>query len=212
MLLGQNIKTVKLVPLGDYTCFSLQAIKHITTGDGGVLVCKNEADYLEAKKLKWLGLDKETLVGKGNPWSNDISTLGYKGNMNDLSATLGIAQMKHVKDILKKFNDNGHLYSKLLTGVDGVKLVPRNDNDFSTHWTYVILVENRERIIKALEENGVASGEVHPRNDNYSIFAQFKRNLPGVDYFSSRGLCLPCGWWVERDDIVNIVNIIKNNI
>lgn len=209
---GAEYKNRKVGTLGDYTCFSLQAIKHITTGDGGVLVCKNEADYLEGKKLKWLGLDKETLVSKGNPWSNDISTLGYKGNMNDLSATLGIVQMKHVKDILKKFNDNGHLYSELLTGVDGVKLIPRNENDFSTHWTYVILVENRDRIIKALEEKGVASGEVHPRNDNYSIFAQFKRDLPGVDYFSSRSLCLPCGWWVQRDDIVNIVNIIKNNI
>ena len=209
---GAKYKDRMIGTVGDYTCFSFQAIKHITTGDGGVIACKNEKDYNLAKKIKWLGLDKDTIVPGSNPWLNDISTLGYKGNMNDLSATLGIAGMKHIKDIVKKFNRNGNLYNKLLSEVPGIELVDRESGNMPIYWTYVILTEKRDKLMTALKSAGVASMIVHPRNDNYSIFAKSKRKLPGVDYYSSRELSLPCGWWVEKEDIKNIVDIIKKNI
>src|SRR3989338_570522 len=76
--------------ISDYTCFSFQAIKHVTTGDGGAVVCKNERDYKRARKLKWFGLDKEAPHVHKNIWMDDIDIVGYKGNMNDIAASIGL--------------------------------------------------------------------------------------------------------------------------
>lgn len=193
---------------GDFVCFSFQAIKHITTGDGGALLCGDEEDYLTARKLKWFGIDREKRQNK-DVWRNDISEWGYKGNMNDITATIGLAQMDHVEDIISAFNDNGLRYTELLKDLPGVKLIKRDPRHFSTYWAYCLLVENRDRIIAHLAENGVHAAQIHPRNDIYSMFDSYKKDLKGVDYFDSREFCLPCGWWVDSDEQERIVDVLK---
>lgn len=197
--------------VGDYTCFSFQAIKHLTTGDGGAIVCKTKEDYQRARKLKWFGLDKEAPHENKNIWMDDITLVGYKGNMNDISATIGLAQFKHLPKIIEKFHKNGELYNKFLQNVPGVSLVERDSKNYSTYWAYTILVEKRDKIMNALEKSGIASGIIHPRNDVYSIFKKFKRDLHGVNHYAARELSLPCGWWVNQSDIIKIVKIIKEN-
>lgn len=209
---GAKYKGRMIGTTADYTCFSFQAIKHITTGDGGVLTCKNEEDFLLAKKLKWLGIDKEALVGVSNPWEADVDVLGYKGNMNDISATIGVEAMKYAPEIIGKYHSNGELYTELLKDVPGVKIIPREKDCYSTHWTYVLLVQNREKVISALATEGVEAHPVHLRNDVYTVFSEFKCNLPGVDAFASREISVPCGWWVLKEDIYKIVDIIKKNV
>lgn len=208
---GAEYKNKKIGNHGDFVCFSFQAIKHITTGDGGALCCKDEEDYLMAKKLKWFGVDHDDKSTK-SPWLNDVSVLGYKGNMNDIAATIGIEQMKNVDDILYKYNRNGELYTKLLTNISGIKILKRLPDTFPIYWAYTVLVENREAIEKKLAENGITSANIHPRNDIWSIFKDSKRELQNVDYFAAHELSLPCGWWVDEDEINRIVNIIKEEV
>lgn len=208
---GARYKSKMVGNLGDFTCFSFQAIKHITTGDGGALVCKNKADYKKARKLKWFGVDKEGPHRHKNIWMDDVNLVGHKGNMNDISASIGLAQLKHARKIIKKFNQNGELYNKLLNGIRGVTLVERDPRNYPIYWVYTLLVENRDKVMAALENGGIASGVIHPRNDAYSIFKKFKRNLPGVNYYAARELSLPCGWWVTKRDIRKTTEIIKQN-
>lgn len=203
---GKNIGTV-----GDYACFSFQAIKHLTTGDGGALVCKTKADYDKANKLKWFGIDKERARAGKNVWEDDIDLVGYKANMNDIAATIGLAQLPQTRSLVAKFHKNGELFSKLLKGARGVTLVERDPRNYSTYWTYTLLVENRDRIMKELRAAGVASGVVHPRNDVYSIFKASKRKLPGVDWYASRELSVPSGWWVSEADVRKIAKIIRDS-
>lgn len=209
---GAEYRGRKVGSLGDYACFSLQAIKHVTTGDGGILTTSSERDWLLAKRYKWFGLDKEILPPGMNPYDDDITVLGYKGNMNDLAATIGIAAMPHAGEILSAYRRNGAQYTELLKDVKGIELVRRDPSDNPTYWTYVILSDKRDAICSALKDNGVASGVVHPRNDTYSIFKASKRELPGLDMFSRRELSLPCGWWVEEEDIARIVGIIRATV
>ena len=81
----------------DYTCFSFQAIKHLSTGDGGALICKNESDYLLAKKLKWFGYDRDSTKDekgewKGQRWDADIE-------QNEIGSWENVVQK--IKDELK---------------------------------------------------------------------------------------------------------------
>lgn len=206
---GSKYKGKKIGTHGDFACYSFQAIKHITTGDGGALACKSDDDFARAKKLKWFGVDKEA-PRTISPWLEDIPDWGFKGNMNDISATIGVEQMKHIDKIINAHNKNGLLYSKLLANVQGVELVPRNADDFSTFWAYCLLVENRDRLEKKLKDEGVGASQIHPRNDVYSAFKDFRRPLPGVDYFAPRELALPCGWWVSAEEINRICSILKS--
>lgn len=205
---GASYEGKKIGNHGDFVCFSFQAIKQITTGDGGALVCKDEDLYLRAKKLKWFGIDHDNMGP--NPWLNDVTEIGYKGNMNDIAATIGIEQMKNIEQTIDSYHNNGELYSVLLKDVPGVKLLKRNPKAYSTYWTYVLLAERRDELMKMLNENGIDAKLVHPRNDVWSIFKESKRELPNVEYFENHEISLPAGWWVTKDDVEEVCELIKN--
>ena len=71
-----------------YTCFSFQAIKHMTTVDGGAISFTDESEMVEARKLRWFGLDK-----KVSRLNNDIKRAGYKYGINNVNAMIGLVQM-----------------------------------------------------------------------------------------------------------------------
>lgn len=205
---GSRYKEVKIGNHGDFCCFSFQAIKHMTTGDGGALTCKNETDFQRAKRLKWFGVDHDKQDG-GKAWLRDIPEWGYKMNMNDISASIGIECIKHIDEINTAFNKNGTRYSELLKDVPGVSLIRRDPKDYSIFWAYCLIAENREGLVEKLAGEGIAAGQIHPRNDIYSMFDMAKRNLPNTDYFSAREICVPCGWWVDEEEVERICSIIR---
>lgn len=205
---GASYKGKKVSNTADFSCYSFQAIKQITCADGGALACKSEDDYFMARKMKWFGVDKAS-KGPGNPWYNDVATWGYKGDLNDVLATLGIEQMKYAKKIISKYHDNGVIFQEKLKNIAGITNISRLENCYSTYWAFTFMAENRDGLIKKLKEKGVDSMQIHPRNDVWSMFKDSKRELPGVDYFDKLELSIPCGWWINDEDINYITKIIK---
>ena len=197
--------------IGDFVCFSFQAIKHITTGDGGALLCSNEADFELAKKAKWFGIDRDARRGR-DVWREDIPDWGFKGNMNDIAGTLGLAQMKHIDWILDQFHRNGRRYDAMLEGVPGIQILRRNPMDYQTYWGYTVLVENREAVIAALDNEGIEAAQIHVRNDHYSMFGSDRPELPNTDWFDVRELSIPCGWWLNEEDQLRIVETMKRAV
>ena len=205
---GAMRKGKKIGSMGDFVCFSFQAIKHITTGDGGALLCGNQSDYECAKKIKWFGIDRDAREGR-DVWREDIQDWGLKGNMNDISATIGISQIKHINFILHSFHENGRRYDELLSNVTNVKTLKRNLDDYQTYWAYTFLVENRKEVISELAKEGVSSSQIHVRNDHYSMFNSNSSNLENTNWFDQRELAIPCGWWIDSKLQERIVEIIK---
>lgn len=188
-------------PFGYYSDFaihSFQAIKHITCGDGGCLICKSKEDYERAKLLRWYGIDRTVREGIDLRCELDIPEAGYKFHMNDLAATIGNENFKHFNEILNKHRENAKYYDQMFKGK--VKFVPENPNGKSAYWLYTIHVENRDELMQKLKEEGIMSSKVHSRNDTHSMFEWFKEELPGVDSFTRTHLCIPVGWWVTEED------------
>jgi dTDP-4-amino-4,6-dideoxygalactose transaminase len=206
---GTRYRGVRIGNHGDYVCFSFQAIKHITTGDGGALVCRDPEDVHAARRFKWFGVEREARTG-GNTWDLDVTHDGYKGNLNDLAATLGVEQMKHVDEVIGGFHRNGKRYETALQGIPGLTQIRRDPRDASTYWGYCVLVENRAGFIAKLREHGVDARQIHPRNDTLSVFAPFRRPLPGIDFFDPREVCLPCGWWVSPEEVERIAHVVRS--
>lgn len=188
-------------PFGYYSDFaihSFQAIKHITAGDGGCLICKNKEDYERAKLLRWYGIDRTIREGIDLRCELDIPEAGYKFHMNDLAATIGNENFKYLDKILSKHRENAAYYDSMFKGK--IKYAPQNPNGKASYWLYTIHVENRDELMQKLKEEGIMSSKVHSRNDTHSMFAEFKRDLPGVEEFNRTHLCIPVGWWVTEQD------------
>jgi dTDP-4-amino-4,6-dideoxygalactose transaminase len=195
----------------DFVCYSFQAIKHITTGDGGALVCASKKDLARAKCLKWFGLDRD--VGKdakgdwkGQQWDVDIREAGYKFNMNNISAAIGLSQMRHVEKIIQTHRLNAALYDEIFK-TSRVQPIYRPVRSQSSNWVYTLLAPDsedgatRDDIVKSLNDDGIAAGLVHVPNDDYTCFLRNKVHLPGVRKFARRHFSIPCGWWLEESDV-----------
>lgn len=187
-----------------FTCYSFQAIKQLTTVDGGAIAFTNPEDMAEAKKLRWFGLDRGV-----SRLENDIKRAGYKYEMNNVNATIGSVQIKEYPEILKRDIDNGKFYDKELSGVEGVTLVPYYKNTEPSYWLYTMKVERRDDFIKMMEENGITASPLHHRTDTHSVFADSKCELPGMEKFYSEFVHIPCGSWVDDEIREKIVEVIK---
>jgi len=187
-----------------YTIFSLQAIKHITTVDGGFLAVNNQNDYIRARKLRWFGLDKQK-----SRLENDIQEVGYKYSMNNVNATIGLVQMKYLESVISKYLDNGKFYDKELIGVDGVELVKYNKNTEPSYWLYTLKVKDRADFIKMMADKKIMASPLHHRCDTHSIFKESKCGLPQMEEFYNNFVHIPCGWWVSKKDRKFIVETIK---
>lgn len=187
-----------------FTCYSFQAIKQMTTVDGGAIAFRDEADVAVARKLRWFGLDK-----KVPRLENDITRAGYKYGMNNVTATIGSIQLQDTPDIIARYICNGKYYDEQLKNVPGVTLIPYYDNTEPSYWLYTMKVERRDDFIKMMERNGVLASPLHHRSDTHSVFAKSRCELPNLDKFYSAFVHIPCGWWVSDEDRERIVSAIK---
>ena len=90
--LDANYKNKPITCYADFTIFSFQAIKQISSGDGGMLVLKNKKLLKKAKRIRWFGIDR--LAKQGGTWENDIKEIGYKYQMTDIGAALLLESIK----------------------------------------------------------------------------------------------------------------------
>lgn len=209
--LGSSYHGKLIGNLSDFCCFSFQAIKHITTGDGGCLICKNNRDYQRARSLKWFGIDREKrqINARGiAEW--DIIEAGYKFHMNDIAATIGLAQFPYLPQILAKRRENAAYYRKHLQGLTRVQLLEETSDRQSSYWLFTIKVDDQVRFIDYMYRNGIQTSIVHERNDRHSIFSNYNnQDLIGLDEFSRKMVCIPVGPWVGEKERNYIVEMIR---
>jgi dTDP-4-amino-4,6-dideoxygalactose transaminase len=187
-----------------YTVFSFQAIKHLTTVDGGVLQIQNQDEYEKGKLIRWFGIDK-----KLSRLNNDIKFQGYKYHMNNVNATIGLVQLSSINQVIETYISNGKFYDQRLKNVPGVELLRYYPGSEPSYWLYTMKVENRDGFVKKLSEHGIMASELHKRNDSHSYLNDFNELLPNMDSFYEKLVHIPCGWWITDEDRTKIVDIIS---
>ena len=193
----------------DYAMFSFQAIKHLTTVDGGALCCKFERDYKRGKLLRWYGIDRE---GPRSDFrcEDDIAEWGYKFHMNDVCATIGIENMDFAQENVFIAMSNAAFYDKELSGLSGIEITQVETDRVSSSWLYTMLVENRSDFTHMMGSKGISVSRVHERNDKHTCFAKYQRELPGLESIIDKMICIPVGFWVTQEDRRYIVETIKS--
>tara|TARA_Y100000031_G_scaffold115373_1_gene127706 strand:+ start:1 stop:981 length:981 start_codon:yes stop_codon:yes gene_type:complete len=211
--LGAKYNNKSIGGIGDFTTFSFQAIKHITTGDGGILTIKNKKLHNIAKRIGWFGINREGKQ-KGT-WENDIFEVGYKYQMNDLGATIGYESLKNFRKIISHRRKIFDIYLTELSKNKNIHCV----NDFDkkkTHaaWLFTIVLEKKDYLQRKLREYKIETNQVHFRNDKYSIFKKFAREqkFKNMDYLEDKYLVLPLHLKVSFSQARYISNLINKLI
>ena len=181
----------------DFVCFSFQAIKHFTTVDGGALTCRNTEDYKRGKLLRWFGIDRDG-EKKDFRCEEDVREFGYKFHMNDVTATIGLEQLKYVDRLLTAHKDNGRFCREKFKSLKGVKLLNYKADRESAYWLFTLHVEDRLDIMRAMQDAKIVVSQVHARNDRHTMFRDCARELPGVDAFVDKQVSIPVGWWLTE--------------
>jgi dTDP-4-amino-4,6-dideoxygalactose transaminase len=201
-----DIFDVSGIERGDYICYSLQAIKFLTTGDGGILICPPEKES-EARILRWFGLDRNK--GQSFRCTQNITKAGFKYQMNDIAAAIGISNLPEAKKSVHQQRKNA---KHIIDNVNNPNLILPEWDETCSYWLFSMHVLNnrKQEFVKYLEEAEISSSPVHFRNDMYSCTEKFKeRHLPGVTDFDKTQICIPNGWWLTNDDLEHIVKVLN---
>lgn len=188
-------------------CWSFQAIKHLTTGDGGALFVRDARGSERARALRWFGIDRDA---PGPHIDKPIGEAGFKYHMNDLAAAIGIANLPLAVAAVERHRANAAWYGDALRGVPGIRL-PSADPG-SAWWLYTLILEPDDAqrgFAQFMAARGVECSRVHARNDAHRAFGEGPVDLPGVAYFDGHQIAIPVGWWVGDETRARVAEAVR---
>lgn len=210
---GAEYKGIKIgsVHGDDICCWSFHAVKNLPMGDGGAVTTFNKEIYERLKRLRWLAIDKDTfartVAGKSYAWKYNVDEVGYKYHMNDISATIGLAQLKVLDEhnaIRKRIAD------RYMHELQGVELPEFKSDRVSSNHLFEVKVKDRDAFMDRMKGCGVACGAHYFPNDAYSIFPKAK--LPVVDSVSEHLVTLPMHTLMSDDDVSLVIDSVRRSI
>jgi dTDP-4-amino-4,6-dideoxygalactose transaminase len=186
--------------MGDAAVFSFHPIKNVTTGEGGMVTCRDEALAKRLRLLRFHGIERDAWkrYGKGGNPHYDIREPGFKYNLPDLLATIGVVQMKRVRELNARRGELAARYVAGLSGVPGIDLpvAPAYDHEDSHH-LFVVKVTgcDRDAFIGRLAEYNVGAGLHFPPCHLLSFvrerYGTKPGDFPGAEASGARLLSLP---------------------
>lgn len=201
---------------GNMCAFSFQAIKHLTTVDGGLLVVPTAELHERAKRLRWYGIDRTKRNASDPRLDPDIPEAGTKLHMNDVAASIGLANLDSaLYNVIKCRNNTMKLNTLLFDGsIPNIKSMETGNG--TAGWIYSLRVLNGHKasFMNYMNAHGVACSQVHTRNDKNTCVSSMKyaNELQGVSTLEEEMLCIPCGWWLTNDDIDYIVRMVRRAV
>ncbi|MBF0543019.1 MAG: DegT/DnrJ/EryC1/StrS family aminotransferase [Candidatus Riflebacteria bacterium] len=192
---GTRINGKQIGVEADVSVFSFQSVKNLPTADSG-MICFKESKYDSiARKLSWLGIDKNTFSrtnsGKNYQYLYSVEDLGFKYHGNDIMAAIALVQLKCLEDGNVHRRLLADRYIKNLSGCANLSIVPNAPGCESSQHLFQIRTSERENLIDFLHNKSISPGIHYRDNMEYSLFSEYKRNCPSVDVACKEILSLP---------------------
>jgi len=208
--IGSKYKGKYIGETGELVTFSLQAVKIVTAGDGGLIVTDNDEYYSRLKEKTWYGVDRDNKQSNlfYDPLPDDITTLGFKYNMNDIIASLGISAINNFDKPFEWRQHIGKQYKKELDGLNKIKLLKYYSDREPNYQIFPIHVEKRKEFAQFMWDAGIQVVVNNRRNDRYSIFGGEQRDLITLDKVDKDVILLPIHYDlsdIEMDKVIDKV-------
>lgn len=206
--LGATFRNKPLSAYGDFSCYSFQAIKALSTGDGGALTCAS-IDYRRAKRLRWFGIDRDRdLTDETGERQYNLEEVGYKYHMNNVAAAIGLGNLHGFKERQERAKQIAKKYDEYLLGASGdVEHIQKKEG--CSYWLYDILIHrSRLDFMRAMKDRGVPTSVVHVGIDRNTVFGG-QQDLPVQRYWDEHHVCLPCHAGMTDEDVEKVVTSVR---
>ncbi len=209
--LGATYKGRPIGSVSRFTAFSFQAIKHLTTGDGGAVCCIDAEDSRRAFKRRWFGIDRASdLPGPHGERVYDLDHVGYKYHMNDLAAAVGLGNIETFLTRLARRRANAARYREELYSVPGLTLLRERHDRQSAYWLFTVRVERRDDFIRKLASCDIPASVVHLRIDRNRVFGGPRDDLPGQAAFNETQVSVPIHEGLSDDHVGAVIAVVRS--
>lgn len=199
---------------GDIGCFSFFSNKNMATGEGGMLVTKDEELYKRAKLLRSHGMTTLSYQrAGGHTTTYDVVSLGYNYRMDDIHASIGRVQLKKLPADIARRKAFVERYHANLKGVKDVTLPFSNHRGTSSYYIVPIWVkggeERRDAIRAYLRENGIMTSMHYKPVHHFSIYEQFGREVPLTEQAVQGLITLPLYGHMGDDAVDYVCEVVE---
>ena len=211
--MGSLYKGKKAGTLGDIGCFSFQAVKNLATGDGGMIATNSKEFADKIKKLRWLGINRETFDRTERDvysWEYAIDEVGYKYQMTDILASIGRIQLKRLEEMNKKRRELTRIYNEAFENVEWIETPVEKKYTRSSNHNYVIKIKkNRNKLIDYLKSKEITAGVHYLPLYKHPVLKTKKVNCPVAERVWKRILTLPLFPDMTMEEINYIIKTVK---
>tara|TARA_Y100001970_G_scaffold207122_1_gene252330 strand:+ start:15204 stop:16358 length:1155 start_codon:yes stop_codon:yes gene_type:complete len=219
-MIGQTYYGKKCGSFGDISTFSFYANKHITTGEGGMILTNEKKIYQKCKSLRNL------CFGIGmNRFNHD--DIGWNYRMTNLQAAMGCGQLKNISWILKRKRDIGKRYISILKKNNKIKIQPYTEKySNNIFWVYGVLLKknigiSRDEVVKKLLKMNIQTRNFFFPMHKQKVFKKMKifsnkKRFDNADFLSKNGFYLPSGLGISNSEIdyvgKTLLQVLEKNI
>ena len=169
-----------------------------------------------ARKLSWLGIDKDTFKRtneKGNyKWDYDVIDFGFKAHSNSIMASMGLVGLKYLDEDNQRRREICELYDKAFKNNPKIKIIKHNPSCESSKHLYQIQVNNRDQVLEYLNNNDIFPGVHYKDNTQYDIYAYGFGTCPKAYKASNELLSLPLHMFLTNEDIKYVIDKVKQAV
>ena len=218
--LGAEYKGRKSGSLADLNIFSFHPVKHITTGEGGMILTDNEEFYEKLKIFRHHGIVKNN--PEEGPWHYEIHELGYNLRLTDFQCALGISQMRKLDGFIERRREIAAMYNRAFAGIEEVILPTEKEYAKVSYHIYVIqlrpemLMVGRKEIFEALRAENIGVHvhylPVHLHPFYQRRFGYKKGDYPVAESYYERAITLPIFPKMADQDVQDVISAVKKVI
>lgn len=217
--LGAEYQGKRVGTLADMTVFSFHPVKHITTGEGGMVVTDNDNLCKRLRLFRNHGISSDIHQRESrNSWHYDISDLGYNYRITDIQCALGASQLRRLPDFLKRRREIAEYYDEAFSFVPEIDPLSTEDNVVHAYHLYVVKIDfetlgiDRSNVFKYLRKNGVGVNvhyiPVHMHPFYRKKFGTAAGMCPSAEKAYEQILSLPIYPALEKNELGRIVDVL----
>lgn len=214
---GSLYKGKNLGTWGDIGCFSFEEKKLMTTGDGGMMVTNQPELFKNVKAMRWVGIDKDnwksaqsyTDVNKdAYHWFYEINELGWKYNMNDLAASIGLVQLERLPEMNKRRSEIIRKYLDGIKNLGSIKPLLPFEPEKYVYQMFGIRTEYKEDVILYLKSKGIATGCHYTPLTMQPLFKPYASPCPVAEREYYKMVTLPLHADLKNDEVNYIIDAL----
>ncbi len=203
---------------GDIGCFSFEEKKLMTTGDGGMMVTDDPELFRDVKAMRWVGIDKDNWKSSRQytasdsdamHWYYELNVLGYKYNMNDLAASIGVVQLKKLPGFNRRRSQIIERYLGGIAGIQGIEPLLPFEPEKYPYQMFGVRSDRRNDLIIYLKSLGIATGCHYTPLSIQPLFRKYSAGCPFIEAEHNRFVTLPLHADLSDGEVDYVVNALR---